>query len=78
MTETHDTVLHAVVARAPKTSRCVELRVFQLRTRISANRSQSFYFHHSVLGWDIDFFLRISLQKPEHIVYAKLQRAAIW
>jgi len=50
MTETHDTVLHAVVARAPKTSRCVELRVFQLRTRISANRSQSFYFHHSVLG----------------------------
>ena len=37
-----------------KTSRYVDL--FQLRTRISLHTSQSFYFHHNVLGWNIDFF----------------------
>jgi len=48
MTEAHDTVLHIFVARTSKTSRFVD--IFQLRSRISANTNQSFYFHHSALG----------------------------
>jgi len=60
MNGAYDTALHVVIARTPKTIRCVDL--FQIRTRIFANSNQSFYFHYSI-SVEILIYFRIPLQK---------------